>query len=389
MNTKLTWNQRGRLWFRLVIRSIIAVIVCLVAINFGKTLISLFMPFILAIILAMILNPLIDKIQLKTKIKRNKVTLLLIVSISIISGILIYMLAKSIVLEILQLVGNIDTILEGFTASVDSAELAIQKLLSKMHLEFKLESGSLMEKMMDTVVATVKSFAVDTTGLAEFAKQRVSGAAGIFVSVLVFIMASYFITADYQKICKNFSNILGTDLSKVLNQIKSIFISAFGGYIRARVIVALGVGFIEFIGFMIIGQQYALLLAMVMAILDFIPIIGSGTVIVPWAIICLVTGHIGYGLKLFIIYGVITVFRNIAEPKAVGNQTGLSSILSLITIYVGMKLAGIVGMILGPVLTMTIINMLKIGIFRNTINDIKLAVSDISSILSSSGDKTI
>ena len=201
------------------------------------------------------------------------------------------------------------------------------------------------------------------------------------VSVLIFAMGCYFITADYPTICNNLANRLGVNLTELLNQVKAITIAAFGGYIKSRAIVAAGVGFIIFIGFILIGQEYALLLALIMAVLDFIPIIGSGTLLVPWSIIDLLTGNITQGLQLLAIYGVVTVYRNIAEPKVVGDKTGLSPTLSLITIYIGMRVAGVVGMILGPVLTIVIINSLKIGVLRDTRDDIQMAVMDILSIL--------
>lgn len=350
--------------------------------NFGKQMITLFMPFILAVIIAMILNPFIDRLQSQTKIKRNTITLIIIIMLSIMVGIILFLLGRGIAIEIMQLVNSWDSIMESFTSTMDSIELALQDLVAKLNIKIKLPDGTLMDTLINRLFESAKVIVSDVNGVAEFARQRVSWLTYIFITVLVFIMASYFITSDYQKICKNFSDTLGTDLSEVLNQVKHIFIAAFGGYIRARIVVALGVGFIEFIGFMIIGQQYALLLAIIMAVLDFIPIIGSGTVIVPWSIICMFTGNISYGLKLLLIYGVITVFRNMAEPKAVGTQTGLSPVLSLITIYIGMQAAGVIGMILGPVITMTVINTLKIGVFKNTIRDIKMAVEDISLILS-------
>lgn len=383
MNSKqrLTWNQRGRLWLRLAIRVIIAIIVCWLMLNFGGQMLKLFAPFILALVVAMILNPLIDKIQSKINIKRNILTIILIVLASILCGIALYFIIKSLAVELIQLATSWDTLIKNMTDTIDNIEVGIQEIFKKMHINIELPDGTLMDTVVLQMLQSTKSIILDINNLAEFAKQRVSGLTLLFVSTLVFIMASYFITIDYHNISKKFSSTLGTDLSHVLNQVKSIFIAAFGGYIRARIIVAFGVGLIEFIGFIIIGQDYALILALIMVILDFIPIIGSGTVIVPWAIICMLIGNISYGIKLFVIYGIISVYRNIAEPKVVGTKTGLPAILSLITIYVGMKVAGVAGMILGPVITMTVINTLKIGVFSNTISDIKAAIYDISTIL--------
>ena len=134
-------------------------------------------------------------------------------------------------------------------------------------------------------------------------------------------------------------------------------------------------------GFVLTGQSYAVLLALLLAVLDFIPIIGAGTVMVPWAVIDLFLGQFGHAVELMVIWGIICVFRRVAEPKAVGSQTGLSPILSLVSIYVGMQVAGVLGMILGPVLCMVVINVCKTGLFDGLTADLRLAVDDTARFL--------
>ncbi len=114
---------------------------------------------------------------------------------------------------------------------------------------------------------------------------------------------------------------------------------------------------------------------------DFIPIIGSGTVMVPWAVIDVLTGNWVHAVGLMVVWGIVCVFRRVAEPKAVGSQTGLSPILSLVSMYVGMRLAGVLGMILGPVLCLVLINVCRTGIFDGLLGDLRLAVRDTAAIL--------
>ena len=121
--------------------------------------------------------------------------------------------------------------------------------------------------------------------------------------------------------------------------------------------------------------------ALGLAVLDFIPLLGSGTVLVPWAVIDLFMGQYERAAGVMIIWGVVALFRRVAEPKFVGNQTGLSPIVSLISIYVGMRVAGVVGMILGPVLTLVALNLLGLGLLDGTKADFCLAVEDAAAIL--------
>jgi predicted PurR-regulated permease PerM len=162
---------------------------------------------------------------------------------------------------------------------------------------------------------------------------------------------------------------------------------AFGGYIRSQLILTLGVFIILALGFAITGQSYGLVLAVVFAVMDFIPIIGSGTVMVPWMVIDVITGQYGHAIGFAVVWGLIAVFRRVAEPKVLGDQTGLSPILSLVGIYVGMRLAGVAGMIFGPLIILVCINLGKLGIFRPTANDLRMAGSDIRAILKESHGK--
>lgn len=349
--------------------------------KFGKQTITLFMPFILSLMVAMSINPLILKIQSKYKLKRNIITIVLLVLIFSISLTALWVLIGAIANEVFALLNGWEEIFNGFQSSIQNIELAAQHLLTKMNSGIEIPDHGIIDGITTTMFEYLKTAVSDFSSLTAFARDRVVGITSFGVSILIFTMGCYFITEDYPNICSNFANKLGVNLTELLNQIKAITIAAFGGYVKARAIVAFGVSIIIFIGFVIIHQEYALLLAIIMGILDFIPIIGSGTVLVPWSIIAIITGDFTTGIQLIVIYGFVTVFRNIAEPKVVGDKTGLSPTLSLITIYIGMKLYGVIGMILGPVLTMVIINSLKIGVLKDTREDISMAVSDIIGIL--------
>lgn len=378
---ELSWKERGRLWFRLSIRGIVGVIVALLIIKFGKTVISLFMPFILALLLAMAINPLILKIQSRVKFRRSKITIFILVIIFTLSLTVLWILLSTIATEVIGLLNGWEELFNGFQQSIQNLEAITQELLLKINSDIEIPDHGIIDSLTSTIFEYLKVAVSDFSSLTAFARDRVVGITSFGVSVLIFAMGCYFITTDYPTICNNLANRLGVNLTELLNQVKAITIAAFGGYIKSRAIVAAGVGFIIFVGFILIGQEYALLLALIMAVLDFIPIIGSGTLLVPWSIIDLLTGNITQGLQLLAIYGVVTVYRNIAEPKVVGDKTGLSPTLSLITIYIGMRVAGVVGMILGPVLTIVIINSLKIGVLRDTRDDLQMAVMDILSIL--------
>ncbi len=181
---------------------------------------------------------------------------------------------------------------------------------------------------------------------------------------------------------------------------KTTALGAFGGYVKSQLILSAGVFAILSAGFFLMGQPYGLLLALGLSVLDFVPIIGSGTVMVPWAVVDMILGQYGEAAALMAsawaptsvaalmaVWGVIALFRQFAEPKILGDQTGLSPILSLVGIYVGMQAGGVLGMVVGPLLLLVCINLAKLGIFRPVLDDLALAARDINAILRS-GRKT-
>ena len=200
-------------------------------------------------------------------------------------------------------------------------------------------------------------------------------------------MGTYFITADYPDICRRAENSMGVGLSRFWSQIRTTVLVAFGGYLRAQILLSCGVFCILLLGFLVTGQRYALLLAFGLAVLDFIPLLGAGTVMVPWAVIALLTRDFRGAISVMVIWGIIALYRRVWEPKIVGDQTGLSPILSLISIYVGMKLGGVVGMILGPVVTLVVLNLGGSGVFDGLFRDVRLAVGDIAAVMSGRDEK--
>jgi sporulation integral membrane protein YtvI len=201
------------------------------------------------------------------------------------------------------------------------------------------------------------------------------------VGLIAFMMAAYFITADYPHLRYQVTRLFGGQARAWLSSLRDIFTAAFGGYLRAQLLLSVGVFFILLVGFLVTRQSYALLIALGLAVMDFIPIIGAGTVMVPWAVIALVTGQAGRAVSLMVIWGIICLFRRMAEPKFVGAQTGLSPVLSLISIYVGMRLAGVAGMILGPILCLVFQGVCQAGFFDGLVADLRLAAEDVSAIL--------
>jgi sporulation integral membrane protein YtvI len=161
------------------------------------------------------------------------------------------------------------------------------------------------------------------------------------LSALTFLLATYFLSADLPGLCRRTARQLEPGMLRFLRQFRSAALAAFGGYLKAQLLLSTGVFLILLVGFALLRHPYSLLLAAGLAVLDFIPLVGAGTVMVPWAFLVLFTRNYSSAVGIMVLWSVVALFRRTMEPKIVGNRTGLPPILSLVGIYAGMKLGGV------------------------------------------------
>lgn len=379
----LSWPERGWLWLRLGIRLVGTVWAVLLLWLVGRPAISLFMPFLLALAAAALLNPLVRWLQKRLGWSRGALSLVTLLVIFGTVGGLLTLLVRSAVLELISLAENWEEIL----AAVEHSAGQLDDFLARLPFPVVAPDETVLERLVGWLQQWVKTAALDLGNLTEFAAARAKDVTSFALALVVFLMGSYFLCADYPYLRTRLLQRMDDTLIGMLGQIKTVALTAFGGYLKAQLLLTAGVFFILLGGFLLTGQSYALLLALGLAVLDFIPIVGSGTVIVPWAVVDLCMGNYGRAAAVMAIWGVIVLFRRLAEPKVVGDQTGLSPIASLISIYVGMKVAGVAGMILGPVVTLVVLNLLGLGLLDGTRADLRLAVEDTAAILRGSREK--
>ena len=363
---------------RLGIRMILVLLIVLALRYLVPPLLGLLMPFALALVVAWVLNPLVKSLQKRLGLSRGVLSLLLILLAFAVAGGILFGLGHSLVSEISSLIDN----WEGIWESLQGGILTIGEELDKFLAYLPDEVETFVNESLDGLNAWLSVWVNDAmVGMGTRAKDFAFSLPSFVVALIVFIMATYFITADYPHLRFLVTDKMPGEVRDFFSRVKHTALGAFAGYVRAEVIISIGVFAILLAGFLLIRQPYSVLLAVLLAVLDFIPIIGSGTVMVPWAVIDVLTGNWVHAVGLMVVWVIVCVFRRVAEPKAVGSQTGLSPILSLVSMYVGMRLAGVLGMILGPVLCLVLINVCRTGIFDGLLGDLRLAVRDTAAIL--------
>lgn len=384
-HTQLSWHQRGQLWLRLGLRGVLALSGAALMIWVALPLASLLSPFLFALVVAWGLNPAVRWLQRRTNGSRKVITMILVVLVfAVVAGVL-FGLGWMTVDQVRSLFDNRQSLLDELLSGVLGVVNSVEGWLSGLGGILPQGVITTSEDLIGTLAGWVQELDLSgwLTQMAGQAPSMVTNLSGFAVALVVFIMASYFITGDYPRLRFELTDRVPAMARDFCRSVKDIFMSAFGGYVKSQLILSAGVFLILSIGFFLMRQPYSLLLAFGLAVLDFIPIIGSGTVMVPWAVVDMILGQYSEAAALMAVWGVIALFRQFAEPKILGDQTGLSPILSLVGIYVGMKVGGVLGMVVGPLLLLVCINLTKLGIFQPVLDDLAMAAADINAILRS------
>ena len=207
--------------------------------------------------------------------------------------------------------------------------------------------GETLYRMIDNAMRT----------LAEKLSSGVTSAAGnimramptVLFAVISCVMTCFYLTLDSEKFKKSISPLVPAKIKDIVIKARSSVSDAIGGYVRAYLLL-LAITFAELLlGLSVLRVEYSFLLAAVISLIDLLPVLGVGTVIIPWCIICLIGGDYKLAAGLAVLYGIMEVVRQLTEPHLVGKFMGIHPLVSLISVYAGFRIFGIIGMILAPI----------------------------------------
>ena len=367
-----TWSRRIRVWLRLGIRTAGGGAI-LLSLRLLPPLLSTLLPFLLAFGVAAALNPLVRRLQRRLGWNRQMLSLVSVLLIFGLTGgalsLLVYLAGQELAVLLRQW--------EQLSGSLQRNGGWLPRLERMLPAEIIQPVSALAGQLKGWVQESTSEF------LSAAARRAASAAAAFpefLLGLAVFLIASYFLTAEYPYLRTRIIQHMSEEVCDFLRQLKQIAAAATGGYLKAQLLLSSGVFFLLLGGFLLWGQEYALLLALGLAVLDFIPLIGAGTILIPWSLLSILTGRYEDTIWTAALLGVTAAFRHLTEPKIVGDQTGLSPVASLMSIYVGMKLAGVIGMILGPIATLMVLNLSGLGLFHGLHRDLSFVMEDICAL---------
>ena len=321
--------------------------------------ISLLMPFFIAALAVVISRPfahlLTDRLHFNRKLA-GIISLLILLAIlfAVITGIINYLISRGgkIVSSIPSFYYN--TVQPGIQNTFDA--------LSEWASGFGTSFDDVIEMIGPHVLSSLGSFVSSLSGKAiTFISGIASGIPSFLLNTLISIIAMVFIVLDLDRIKSFVKNNASERTVELIRKAKTSFGEVILKYIKSYFIIFL-ISIIEnSIGLLIIGQKQPFLIGLMIAIVDVFPILGSGTVLIPWGIICLFTGDIKKGIGLLVLYVVIVILRQVIEPRIIGKRIGMRPIVTPVCMIVGAKLFGGIGLLGVPIAAAIITDLNRSG----------------------------
>lgn len=219
--------------------------------------------------------------------------------------------------------------------------------------------------VFNAVIAKVGSFALSLSGsIASWVASVTLSLPSIFIFFSFSMLFSFFIVWDFDKVGAFMRKQLPDRVNETVQNVHKHFKTTTVDYIKAYLIIA-GITCVElFIGLTILGVPNAIWIALGISVFDMIPVFGTGGIMIPWVLLAFINGDVAFAIELLILYIVITVIRNIIEPKILGTKLGLNPVVALFTLYIGLQLFGIIGLILAPIITVIVKDLHDAGKFK-------------------------
>ncbi|MCF0148299.1 MAG: sporulation integral membrane protein YtvI [Clostridium sp.] len=314
-----------------------------------------FLPFVLGFGIAFMLKPLINVVTKKLKINRKLVAGLTVLIFYATVGALftliivkIFIALKEVFIQLPNVYRNsIEPVIFNISNNVD---IWIIKLDPSLYQTIREMISSIAESL-GTIISSISA------GVVTFLSAAVSMVPSFFIMLIFTIISSFFFAMDYVKVTGFITKQFSPKMRSIFFEVKDYIVGTLFKFVKAYSII-MGITFLELaIGLSILRVENSITIALLIACVDILPVLGTGGIVIPWILIEIFKGNIPFAIGLSIVYIVITVIRNILEPKIVGKQVGLHPIIMLICIFIGARLFGFIGIFVLPIIVIILKNL--------------------------------
>lgn len=331
-----------------------------------KYALAYFLPFIIAILVTLLMEPVVNFFQKRVRLSRGISVALVMGLILIIFGVFIVAGVSRIYLELEKLSHNLPSYQVMFERYqwLLNQNGELKNLMTRWHLSPGQQEvvNKVFEDLYGFFTNNFKAIIGELLGL-------IARLPSVVTILIISFIATFFISRDRRMLGDFFWQIIPKEIRPKMMTVKNEIFHGAVGFIRAQLILISITTIIAIIGMEILSSDYALIIGFTSGLLDLIPVIGPALIFIPWAIYSIISGQVYYGLGLLIVYGIMSVVRQLAEVKIVGQSIGVHPLSTMVAMYVGVKALGVIGFFLGPALVIVIKALISSGIILSGIKN--------------------
>lgn len=334
----------------------------------GPKVIRFFMPFVIGLIIALVAMPLVRFLERRVKLMRRFTSMAIIVGALALIVFLIWVVLSSLIREGMQFAQDAPALLDSIVAELRSTVEKLQQMMKLLPDNVQQSIFEGMDNMGNLVSESLSSLYVPTVEMAGSVARSIPG---ILVYTVITLMSAYFFLADYDKLMDMAKKSMPDIFMHAVTFIRKKSGEIVGSYFLAQFRIMFVIAVVLAIGLTIAGVSYSGLVAVLIAILDFLPVFGTGTVLIPWALIKLLNGAYGAAAFLLILYGLTQLIRQLIQPKLIGDTMGMNPLLTLLLLHIGYKLDSVTGMILAVPIGMILLEAIRMGVYDSLIDGVQ------------------
>lgn len=362
--------ESKNLYERIFLRTGIIILTILFVIFLAPSLIDGLLPVIFALVLVMLITPVIKKIDDLLPIKNTAASYIVGTVLLIFILFILIWIIQLIVNQVSGLIGNI---IGNWDKIVKSTNTWINSVNSQINLMPDFAANAIrsgLDSLYQFLGNLQKNVVNITFG---FTTAFINTSNNIIFFSLTFIVAFYILLGDMQEISVNYNSRFSESIKNNLRLIKTVFKNSTWNYIKSQLKLAILCTILMAISLKLLGQQYFMPIALILGFVDLLPLIGPVIVMLPWSVIeIFIFSNTTKGIALLIVLGIWTGLRQVIAPKIIGTSADIHPLLSVISLYAGLRLFGVRGAIFFPVVMIFIVGIYRSGILDNWIYDYRL-----------------
>lgn len=353
-------------YLNIIKKGIIGIVICILLVFLCKLTIF-YIPFLIAYIISLIIDPVIKWVNKRTGLSRKTSSIIVLVTIF---GIIIAL----IVWGTINFISETTNLLSGLNTYVEKTINFINQNIIKINFKefIPKEVISILENSTTDYLNMITQYFKDfLTKILNY----ITSIPNIFINIIITILATYFITSDKFYILDRMEHHLSKKMmGKIIIHVKEIT-SSLGGYLKAEITLSIITFMVVLTGlniFYLIDMEveYPILMAILIGFVDALPILGAGTIMVPWALILLLNDKSSLAFSVIGLYILTIVIKQFLEPKLVSKNIGIHPIFTLISMYTGFKIIGVIGLLIGPIILIILKNIFAGILDKGIINSI-------------------